>query len=40
MLRPRVLRMSYTAFPKARASRIAIRSGSSAWSSARTQRVW
>ena len=38
--RPRVVRTSYRALPKARASRIASRSGSSAGSSGRAQRVW
>ena len=39
-LRPRARRWSKTALPKARASRMAIRSGSSACSGGRTQRVW
>ncbi len=39
-VRRRAVRTSYTAFPKASASRIAIRSGSSASSSGRTQRAW
>jgi NAD(P)-dependent dehydrogenase (short-subunit alcohol dehydrogenase family) len=39
-LRPSAQCWSYTALPKARASRMAIRSGSSACSGGRTQRVW
>jgi hypothetical protein len=36
----RMQRWSYTAVPKASASRMATRSGSSAGSGVRTQRVW
>jgi hypothetical protein len=39
-VRPRAVRMSYRALPNARASRIAIRSGSSAASWGHAQRVW